>query len=155
MKQSGVYLHSDTVYTYDIYQVCRLYNTSVIEICFWLVLSSLLVLHVSVLSRWVYLIPGVCMAKQLRVNFSNNSSLGAEQQRGEKAPQQVSTYSTRYTSSHHDSSIIGHTQYILVVVMWLLSMQWCHYAGGRGGRCSPRHRHGCVYAINSMLLVCY
>lgn len=26
---------------------------------------------------------------QLRVNFSNNSSLGAEQQRGEKAPQQV------------------------------------------------------------------
>lgn len=29
------------------------------------------------------------MLPQLRVNFSNNSSLGAEQQRGEKAPQQV------------------------------------------------------------------
>eukprot|EP00903_Cladosiphon_okamuranus_P015694 g14489.t2 len=30
-----------------------------------------------------------CNNRPLRVNFSNNSSLGAEQQRGEKAPQQV------------------------------------------------------------------
>lgn len=53
---------------------------------------------------------------QLRVNFSNNSSLGAEQQRGEKAPQQVTP------------------QCFYFVKLVLMSV----LAGGLGRRASPR-----------------
>ena len=32
------------------------------------------------------------------------------------------------------------------VVTWLLCVRWCHYTGGRGGRCSPCPWRGCGYA---------